>query len=153
MVGKHGRKEFGHLGAVRVVRGLCLGLRCRATRPIPQAGRRVGACARSVGTLNGIHFQTLGLKMSKKRERNNRDDIHQAMVKHLRDEQMGQGELADFLDEREPARPIKGDPLEEFNKALYRLCYFAYKMRDDREEWRWVNGIVRDAAVGIVEFK
>lgn len=91
--------------------------------------------------------------MKRLRETPNRR--HNAMVKHIREDLFDQKSLGDFLDEEKPTQkpPEERDPYSEFRKALYKMCYYAYKMKEeDHDDWNKVDGLTRDAAVAIVEF-
>lgn len=101
----------------------------------------------------------------KKRERN---QTHNAIVKQLKRANKAQEEIAlqlgarldndliEFMQEYKPDRKPSGDAhLKEFHKALYKLVFHAYLVRQqgDREDWRRVDRLMRDAAVSVVEFE
>lgn len=92
----------------------------------------------------------------KKRSREEPNRLHNAMVKHIREDQFDQKYLADFLNEEKPAQkpPAGKSSYGEFRKALYKVCYYAYKMKEEgSDEWGRVDRLMRDAAVGVVEFR
>lgn len=96
------------------------------------------------------------MEEGKKRVREEPNRLHNAMVKHIREDHFDQQSLAEFLDEEKPAQkpPEGAGSYNEFCKALYKVCYYAYKMKEEGDEnWGRVDGLMRDAAVAVVEFK
>lgn len=68
----------------------------------------------------------------------------------------GYDDLIQFMEDLKPRRPLAGgDEKDQFEKAVYRMIVYAWKLRKkDRSEFRRVVGqLSRDAAVFLVEME
>lgn len=87
-------------------------------------------------------------------KRAKRDDFtHDAWIAKL-ERAGGYDDLIAMLKENQPRRPVSDAPDQwySFQRALYVLMMTARNLREkDDSEWRQVRGVIRDAAVAIVE--
>jgi hypothetical protein len=83
------------------------------------------------------------------------DKTHDAWIAHL-EAGGGYGDLIQLLKDNKPRRPVEDAPDQwhSFQRALYVLMMTARTLRDkDDWEWRQIRGLIRDAAVAIVEME
>lgn len=89
-------------------------------------------------------------------KRAKRDDFtHDAWIAKL-ERAGGYDDLIAMLKENQPRRPVSDAPDQwySFQRALYVLMMTARNLREkDDWEWRQVRGVIRDAAVAIVELE
>lgn len=88
--------------------------------------------------------------MDKKRVRESID--HNEIVDHLK--RRGESDMIEFMEDVKPrVPPREGVELEDFQRSLYNLMLSAWRIRKkgDKGKCRYVDGMIRDAAVVVVE--
>lgn len=90
--------------------------------------------------------------MSKKRVRESID--HNEIVDYLK-RNGDQNDLIQFMEGAKPrVPPREGDEWKDFERSVYNLMLSAWRIRKkDKTKWRLVDGIIRDAAVAVVEMQ